>query len=147
MFKYLYSPSTCGVVFFGKPNDIPGGDYWTINNHSHDGFSPNRCRNFILNFPQTSDRNWPCIYGRSVITGVWGQTPAEQAKCATTASTTSLHPAFTPPIQALCKSTPQGHAKWDLQCTQRGSVDEWRDWLDCWADITWTVGHNILSTK
>lgn len=69
VFKCRYSPSTCGVVFFGKPNDIPVSDSWTINNHSYGGFSPNQCRNFILNFPQTSDSNWPCIYGRSVITG------------------------------------------------------------------------------
>lgn len=63
--------------------------------------------------------------------GLRRQTVAEQAECASTASTTSLHPAVAPQFRLV--QTPSGHAKRDLQCTQspvrleqcmRGSVHE-----------------------
>lgn len=65
------------------------------------------------------------------------QTVAEQAECASTASTTSLHPAVSPPIQALC-TLPQGMQRgicsvyspqwgfssaWEGQC-----MNEWTGW-------------------
>lgn len=65
------------------------------------------------------------------LVGVWRQTVAEHAKCASIASTTSVHPALAPNPGLV--QTPPGHAKRDLQCTQssvrlqqclRGSVDE-----------------------
>lgn len=71
---------------------------------------------------------------------VWRQTLAEQAKRASTASNTSVHPALAPDpglVQTPPGACREGFAVYTvivrLQHCLRGSEDEWMDWLDCWS--------------